>query len=162
MCYPNVACSCMTRWETPEVPCSCYGCPGCMFAYKSRCKYAGCCRPREFRHLRACGQPHAASLQVAGPHVRVSVSCKLLVRLYGFHGRVGSHTRLFCKLLVRVYRASRCGQPPAASCKLLVVLACLASCWSECPVSAGLASCRSACTGSRGRVGSHTRLLCKL
>ena len=93
---------------------------------------------------------------------RVSVPCKLLVRLYGSHGRVGSHTRLFCKLLVRVYRASRCGQPPAASCKLLVVLACLASCWSECPVSAGLASCRSACTGSRGRVGSHTRLLCKL
>ena len=85
----------MTRWETPEVPCSCYGCPGCMFAYESRCKYAGCCRPREFRHLRACGQPHAASLQVAGPNVRVSVSCKLQVRLY------------------RISRA--CGQPPAAS-----------------------------------------------
>ena len=98
VCYLDIACSCMTRWETPEVPCSCYGCTGCMFAYKSRCKYAGCCRPRKFRYLRACGQPHAASLQVAGPHVRVSVSCKLLVRLYGFHGRVGSHTRLLCKL----------------------------------------------------------------
>ena len=93
---------------------------------------------------------------------RVSVPCKLLVRLYGFHGRVGSHTRLFFKLLVRVYRASRCGQPPAASCKLLVVLACLASCWSECPVSAGLASCRSACMVSRGCVSSHPRLSCKL
>ena len=29
--------------------------------------------------------------------------------------RVGSHARLLCKLLVRLYRAARCGQPPAAS-----------------------------------------------
>ena len=29
--------------------------------------------------------------------------------------RVGSHTWLLCKLLVRPYWASRCGQPPAAS-----------------------------------------------
>ena len=29
--------------------------------------------------------------------------------------RVGSHARLSCKLLVRLYRASWCGQPRAAS-----------------------------------------------
>ena len=35
--------------------------------------------------------------------------------------RVGSHTRLLCKLLVWLYWASRCGQPPAASLQAVVV-----------------------------------------
>ena len=33
--------------------------------------------------------------------------------------RVGSHARLLCKLLVRLYRASRCGQPPVASLQVV-------------------------------------------
>ena len=36
--------------------------------------------------------------------------------------RVGSHTWLLCKLLVRLYRASRCGQPPAASLQAVGLL----------------------------------------
>ena len=113
VCYSDIACSCMTQWETPEVPCGCYACTECMFATKLCCKYAGCRQPnRELRHLRACGQPHVASLQVAGPNVSFqralqvvgpNVSCQRALQVVGPHvrvswGRVGSHTRLSCKL----------------------------------------------------------------
>ena len=93
LCYSDIACSCMIWWETPEVPCGCYACTECMFAMKSRCKYAGCRRPHKFQHLHACGQPHAASLQVAGPNVCVSVSCKLQVRMYILDFAVWAATR---------------------------------------------------------------------
>ena len=99
VCYSDISCSCMTRWETPEVLCGCYACTECMFAMKSRYKYAGCCRPREFRHLRACGQPHAALLPAVGPNV--SFQCALqVVGPYVYTGLrgVGSHPRLHCKL----------------------------------------------------------------
>ena len=46
VCYSDIACSCMTQWETPEVPCGCYGCTECMFAMKLHCKYAGCRQPQ--------------------------------------------------------------------------------------------------------------------
>ena len=164
----------MTRWETPEVPCSCYGCPGCMFAYESRCKYAGCCQPREFQHLRACGQPHAASLQVAGPNVRVSVSCKLQVRLYRISRVCGqppaaslqaAGPNVSCERamqvagpLVRVSWA--CGQPHVA---LLQVVGTSVSGFAVWTATRGfLQAVGPFVRVSRGRVGSHTRLLCKL
>ena len=65
VCYSDIACSCMTRWETLEVPCGCYGCTECMFAMKQ-----SHCNPNVSNSdLRACGQPHAAYLQVVGPDV---------------------------------------------------------------------------------------------
>ena len=101
-----------------------YACTECMFAMKSRYKYAGCCWPREFRHLRACGQPHAASLQVAGPLVRVSWAY---------------------------------GQPHAA---LLPVVGTSVSGFVVWTATRGfLQAVGPFVRVSRGRVGSHTRLL---
>ena len=95
VCYSDIACSCMTQWETPEVPCGCYACTECMFAMKSRCKYAG------------CRQPQSRTSTPAGVWAATRLLCKLLVRM--------SHFSVPCKLLVRMYWALRCGQPPAAS-----------------------------------------------
>ena len=36
---------------------------------------------------------------------------------------VGSHVWLLCELLVQLYRASRCGQPPAASLQVVGLVA---------------------------------------
>ena len=81
-------------------------------------------RNRELRHLRACGQPHAASLQAVGPNV--SFQCALQV--------VGPYVLGFA-----VWAATR---------------GFFASCRSGCPGSRGavwaatrgfIASCRSAC-----------------
>ena len=48
----------------------------------------------------------------------LDINCMLeLATLTCVH--VGSHARLLCKLLVRLYRASRCGQPPAASLQVV-------------------------------------------
>ena len=126
VCYLDIACSCMTRWETPEVLCGCYACTECMFAMKSRCKYAGCCRPRELRHLRACGQPHAASLQVVGPNVQCQRALQVVGPHVRVHGGMWAATRGFY-----------------ASCRS----ACLGfAVWAA--TRGFLASCRSACIGT--------------
>ena len=99
VCYSDIACSCMTWWETPEVSCGCYGYTECMFAMKLRCKYTGCRQPQ----LRT-STPAGVWAATRGCFASCWSECLISACLAscwsvctGLSG-VGSHPRLLCKL----------------------------------------------------------------